>query len=105
MLRGSGDAKIDKMIALWLLVDKIDFEPHAKGHQSRMTGFPDLYNPGMIAGPSWMASKDSTKNYTQLPQLAIRTNTVESQLVLRMKGMTNKDTPSPQGTKKYRDTL
>ena len=105
VLRGSGDTEIDKLIVLWLRVGQIDFEPYAEWCQSYMTEVHTLSEPRMIAGPSQMGSEDSMKDDTQLPQHAMRTDAVESQLVLRTKGLNNKDTPSPWGTKRYRDML
>lgn len=70
-----------------------------------MTDVNALSKPGIIAGSSWMGSEAAMKDGTQLPHITVRADTVESQLVLRTKGLTNKDTTSPWGTKRHMDTL
>lgn len=94
VLRGSRDAKLNTMIGLWPPAGRIEFQPRAEGHHSCTTEVLDLYDPRTAAGPSHMASGDTTKEDTQLPWIATNTVTAKSQLVLHK-----------EGTKRYRDML
>ena len=81
-LRGSRDTEIDKLIALWLPAWRIDFEPCTDWRQSYMTEVNTPSKPRMIAGSSRTGSKAATKDVTQLPQVILKSDTVDSQLVL-----------------------